>query len=35
VKEVYLGTTEKLLAAHPFYERNRLQQIAADELPPA
>ena len=35
VKEVYLGTTEKFLAAHRFYERNRFQQIAANELPSA
>ena len=34
VKEVYLGTTEKFLAAHRFYERNGFQQIAATELPP-
>jgi hypothetical protein len=35
VKDVYLGTTEKFLAAHRFYERNGFQQIAADELPPS
>jgi N-acetylglutamate synthase-like GNAT family acetyltransferase len=34
VNEVYLGTTEKFLAAHHFYERNGFQQIAASELPP-
>ncbi len=34
VKDVYLGTTEKFLAAHRFYERNGFQQIAATELPP-
>ena len=34
VEEVYLGTTEKFLAAHRFYERNGFQQIAATELPP-
>lgn len=33
VKEVYLGTTEKFLAAHRFYERNSFQQIAGNELP--
>ena len=33
VKIVYLGTTEKFLAAHRFYERNGFQQITADELP--
>ena len=35
VKDVYLGTTEKFLAAHRFYERNQFQQIAANELPPS
>lgn len=35
VKEVYLGTTEKFLAAHRFYERNGFQQITAPELPSA
>jgi GNAT superfamily N-acetyltransferase len=35
VKDVYLGTTEKFLAAHRFYERNGFQQIAASELPPS
>jgi N-acetylglutamate synthase-like GNAT family acetyltransferase len=34
VKDVYLGTTEKFLAAHRFYERNGFQQIVASELPP-
>ena len=34
VKHLYLGTTEKFLAAHRFYERNLFQQIAANELPP-
>jgi N-acetylglutamate synthase-like GNAT family acetyltransferase len=33
MREVYLGTTEKFLAAHRFYERNGFAQIAADELP--
>jgi hypothetical protein len=33
VKEIYLGTTEKFLAAHRFYERNGFQQIAPSELP--
>jgi N-acetylglutamate synthase-like GNAT family acetyltransferase len=35
VRDVYLGTTEKFLAAHRFYERNGFQQIAANELPPS
>jgi len=34
VKEVYLGTTEKFLAAHRFYERTGFQQNAENELPP-
>ena len=34
VKDLYLGTTEKFLAAHRFYERNGFQQIAPSELPP-
>jgi N-acetylglutamate synthase-like GNAT family acetyltransferase len=33
VKHVYLGTTEKFLAAHRFYERNGFKQIAASQLP--
>jgi len=35
VKDVYLGTTEKFLAAHRFYERNGFQQITPNELPPS
>ena len=35
VRDIYLGTTEKFLAAHRFYERNGFQQIAANELPPS
>jgi N-acetylglutamate synthase-like GNAT family acetyltransferase len=35
VNEVYLGTTEKFLTAHRFYERNGFQQISASELPPS
>ena len=35
IEEVFLGTTEKFLAAHRFYERNGFQQIAAAELPQA
>lgn len=34
VKDIYLGTTEKFLAAHRFYERNGFHLIAAAELPP-
>ena len=35
LKEIYLGTTEKFLAAHRFYERNGFAQIAATDLPPS
>ncbi len=35
VRDIYLGTTEKFLAAHRFYERNGFQQIADNELPPS
>jgi N-acetylglutamate synthase-like GNAT family acetyltransferase len=31
--EIYLGTTEKFLAAHRFYEKNNFIQIAKDTLP--
>lgn len=34
VTEVYLGTTEKFLAAHRFYERNGFQRIDVSALPP-
>ena len=33
VKDIYLGTTEKFLAAHRFYERNGFHLIAASDLP--
>lgn len=33
MNEVYLGTTEKFLAAHRFYENNRFTQIPKDLLP--
>lgn len=33
VREVYLGTTAKFLAAHRFYEKNGFQEIARAELP--
>lgn len=29
----YLGTTEKFLAAHRFYEKNGFQEISTEELP--
>ncbi|MFC1616370.1 GNAT family N-acetyltransferase, partial [Patescibacteria group bacterium] len=31
--EVYLGTTEKFLAAHRFYEKNGFINIPSDQLP--
>lgn len=31
--EIYLGTTEKFLAAHRFYEKNNFKQIAKENLP--
>lgn len=33
VREVYLGTTARFLAAHRFYEKNGFQDIARAELP--
>lgn len=33
VREVYLGTTAKFLAAHRFYEKNGFQEIAREALP--
>jgi N-acetylglutamate synthase-like GNAT family acetyltransferase len=33
IHEIYLGTTEKFLAAHRFYEKNRFVQIASELLP--
>lgn len=32
---IYLGTTEKFLAAHRFYEKNNFMQIDESELPAA
>ena len=31
--EIYLGTTEKFLAAHRFYEKNNFKEVIVDELP--
>ena len=33
--EVFLGTTERFLAAHRFYEKNGFREIARANLPPA
>ena len=35
IREIFLGTTEKFLAAHRFYERNGFQEIARAALPEA
>lgn len=35
IHEIYLGTTEKFLAAHRFYEKNNFVQIAKEALPTA
>jgi len=35
IKHIFLGTTEKYLAAHRFYERNQFSHIQATDLPPA
>jgi GNAT superfamily N-acetyltransferase len=33
VKEIFLGTTEKFLAAHRFYEKNGFEEINKNDLP--
>jgi N-acetylglutamate synthase-like GNAT family acetyltransferase len=33
VREVYLGTTSKFLAAHRFYEKNGFREIEKKSLP--
>ncbi|MEZ5576675.1 MAG: GNAT family N-acetyltransferase [Candidatus Competibacteraceae bacterium] len=33
LRRVYLGTTEKFLAAHRFHEKNGFLQIAKSDLP--
>lgn len=35
ISEIYLGTTEKFLAAHRFYEKNNFKQICKEALPAA
>jgi GNAT superfamily N-acetyltransferase len=35
VAEIYLGTTDKFLAAHRFYERNNFKELQKTELPKA
>jgi N-acetylglutamate synthase-like GNAT family acetyltransferase len=34
LSEILLGTTEKFIAAHKFYEKNGFGQIAKNDLPP-
>ena len=34
LREILLGTTEKFVAAHKFYEKNGFEQIMKSELPP-
>jgi N-acetylglutamate synthase-like GNAT family acetyltransferase len=34
VRQIFLGTTAKFLAAHRFYEKNGFRQIEQAELPP-
>jgi N-acetylglutamate synthase-like GNAT family acetyltransferase len=33
VTEIYLGTTEKFIAAHRFYEKNNFKQVDVNSLP--
>ena len=33
ISEIYLGTTDKFLAAHRFYEKSGLKEISKSELP--
>ncbi|MBO9535445.1 GNAT family N-acetyltransferase [Herbaspirillum sp.] len=35
VKRIYLGTTDKFLAAHRFYEKNGFALVEKDALPPS
>jgi N-acetylglutamate synthase-like GNAT family acetyltransferase len=35
VRDLYLGTTEKFVAAHRFYEKNGFVRVAAEALPQA
>lgn len=34
-REIYLGTTDKFLAAHRFYEKNGFDEVAVESLPQA
>lgn len=35
VKEVFLGTTARFLAAHRFYEKSGFREVSRSELPPS
>ncbi|WP_299004171.1 GNAT family N-acetyltransferase [uncultured Caulobacter sp.] len=35
VRQIWLGTTDRFLAAHRFYEKNGFAQVEADDLPAA
>ena len=34
IREIFLGTTDKFLAAHRFYEKNGFQRVDKESLPP-
>ncbi len=34
IKQIYLGTTAKMFAAHRFYEKNGFVELTMEELPP-
>jgi len=34
LREIFLGTTAKFLAAHRFYEKNGFREVARNDLPP-
>ncbi len=35
IKGIFLGTTDKFLAAHRFYEKNGFAEVSKSELPPS
>ena len=35
LQEIYLGTTDKFLAAHRFYEKNGFAELCKEQLPAA
>lgn len=34
IKQIYLGTTARMFAAHRFYEKNGFKEVRIEELPP-